>query len=724
MTNWALQQDTNNNSPDTNKLPPDKYEDINHVVNNLQYTTPQSPKYVDIITPEETIINTSNIDICTNYNDDQHGLTNIDTTKDTPTVNSMSLQDINEILQIQNTNMKTFTKNDLNKYINDFWTLPIQVNPDVSTMTSQMDGGANTNVTNNKRLLRQYRSVQSIPVTGIGDNGPACVIKGEGYMDVRTNEGDWLTIKTYYAPRCNGTIISPNAIVEQDKSFTSWTQHSHLDTKNATIFFYHKEQYHKRKSLSMGLQNNLWYIQQPLIETINRAQKHVNTTCIREEVTIHHLSTQATYELWHQRLLHPGQSVMNHMHECTDGIPHLVQPAFHTCDTCQETKGTKTKSKKTQPITPNRVGEQFHMDFGFVHGKHNNRLIRSHDGFDSYLLITDAKSRYLWMFLCKNKYPPLKTIKLFLDQHGQKSGTRIVRTDQGGELAKSKLMQDTIANAGYSLEITGSDNSSQSGTVKRPHRTLANMMRAALTNSGLSAKYWSDALIHSVFIKNRLPHAAFKYKTTPYTELTGTKPNMESLRIFGSPITTRKPGRRPVKLDNHCYNGIFLRFAKTLKNIVYLDKTTNKIKTTTYATFDEAHYSAASKPRGAQRLLHIGTPASDILKEQTTQTPAIKIMDTSQHKDDEYLYIKLSDKDAIVPRIATKESAGYDLHTIEEGTIPPFGTTGFNTGIAIRPPKNSYGRIASRSGLVVKHNIETKAGVMLLNCAFVIINLN
>ena len=125
MTNWALQQDTNNNSPDTNKLPPDKYEDINHVVNNLQYTTPQSPKYVEIITPEETIINTSNIDICTNYNDDQHGLTNIDTTKDTPTVNSMSLQDINEILQIQNTNMKTSTKNDLNKYINDFWTLPI-----------------------------------------------------------------------------------------------------------------------------------------------------------------------------------------------------------------------------------------------------------------------------------------------------------------------------------------------------------------------------------------------------------------------------------------------------------------------------------------------------------------------------------------------------------------------------------------------------------------------
>ena len=624
----------------------------------------------------------------------------------------MTLQDINALLQLNTTKMRTFSKDDLTKYIDDYWSLSIQINPDVNVTTSQMDGGANTNVTNNKRILRQYRSVQSIPVTGVGDNGPACMIKGEGYMDIKTNEGDWLTIKTYYAPRCNGTIISPNAIVEQDKSFTSWTQHSHLDTKNATILFYHKDQYHKRKSLTMGLQNNLWFIQQPLIPTIKRAQNQINVSQIIEEVKIHHLSTQATYELWHQRLLHPGQMVMNHMQECTDGIPSLNKPAFHTCDTCQETKGTKIKNKHTTNISPTSVGEQFHMDIGFVHGKQNNRIIRSHDGFDSYILITDAKTRYLWMFLCKNKNPPLKTVQLFLDQHGLKSGTRIVRTDQGGELAKSKLMQDTIAAAGYSLEITGSDNSSQNGTVKRPHRTLANMMRAALTNSGLSAKYWSDALVHSVFIKNRLPHAAFKYKSTPYTELTGTKPNMDSIRIFGSPITTRKPGRRPVKLDNHCYNGIFLRFAKTLRNIVYLDTLTKKIKTTTYATFDEAHYSSQTKPRGAQRLLQTGIPPSDTVEQPKHDTPAIKLMHTTQQQEDDYLYVKLSDKDAIIPRMATTKSAGYDLHTIEDGTIPPLGTAGFSTGIAIRPPKNTYGRIASRSGLVLKHNIETKAGVI------------
>ena len=68
-------------------------------------------------------------------------------------------------------------------------------------------------------------------------------------------------------------------------------------------------------------------------------------------------------------------------------------------------------------------------------------------------------------------------------------------------------------------------------------------------------------------------------------------------------------------------------------------------------------------------------------------------MNTLQHQEDEYLYVKLSDKDAIIPRTATTKSAGYDLHTIEDGTIPPYGTVGFNTGIAIRPPKNTYGQL-------------------------------
>ena len=47
-----------------------------------------------------------------------------------------------------------------------------------------------------------------------------------------------------------------------------------------------------------------------------------------------------------------------------------------------------------------------------------------------------------------------------------------------------------------------------------------------------------------------------------------------------------------------------------MKNIVYLDTQIRKIKTTTFAKFDEAHFSHQDKRTGAKILLELG------LKEQ------------------------------------------------------------------------------------------------------------
>ena len=89
------------------------------------------------------------------------------------------------------------------------------------------------------------------------------------------------------------------------------------------------------------------------------------------------------------------------------------------------------------------------------------------------------------VFLSKNKAPPLRTITQFLRTYGNTDGVCTIRMDQGGELARSASFRDTIAKAEYTIEVTGADNSSQNGTVERPHRTLANMVHAGLENTGL-----------------------------------------------------------------------------------------------------------------------------------------------------------------------------------------------------------------------------------------------
>jgi dUTP pyrophosphatase len=57
-------------------------------------------------------------------------------------------------------------------------------------------------------------------------------------------------------------------------------------------------------------------------------------------------------------------------------------------------------------------------------------------------------------------------------------------------------------------------------------------------------------------------------------------------------------------------------------------------------------------------------------------------------------------------------SVGYDLHTTEETTIPPSERTLVRTSIAIKTPPGTYGRIAPRSGLAVKHSVDMVTGVI------------
>ena len=58
------------------------------------------------------------------------------------------------------------------------------------------------------------------------------------------------------------------------------------------------------------------------------------------------------------------------------------------------------------------VGNRFLMDFGFVRGPDTEKdkkgnITASFDGYTSYLLVTDEVSRYSWVFLTKDKTPPL-----------------------------------------------------------------------------------------------------------------------------------------------------------------------------------------------------------------------------------------------------------------------------------------------------------------------------
>ena len=100
----------------------------------------------------------------------------------------------------------------------------------------------------------------------------------------------------------------------------------------------------------------------------------------------------------------------------------------------------------------------------------------------------DEASWYIWVFLTKSEDPPIDIIETFLGRFGHADGG-IIRTNQGGELARSSDLSDTILrNHQYVIEYTGADSPSQNGAVEIYNAKLARA-RTLLFSSGLPAKY-------------------------------------------------------------------------------------------------------------------------------------------------------------------------------------------------------------------------------------------
>ena len=74
--------------------------------------------------------------------------------------------------------------------------------------------------------------------------------------------------------------------------------------------------------------------------------------------------------------------------------------------------------------------------------------------------------------------------------------------------------------------------------------------------------------------------------------------------------------------------------------------------------------------------------------------------------------VKLLSEFAVFPRRATSGSAGYDLSSACNMVVPSRGRSLIMTDVTFEIPWNYYGRIASRSGIAVKHGIDVGAGVI------------
>jgi len=99
---------------------------------------------------------------------------------------------------------------------------------------------------------------------------------------------------------------------------------------------------------------------------------------------------------------------------------------------------------------------------------------------------------------------------------------------------------------------------------------------------------------------------------------------------------------------------------------------------------------------------------------------------TLSDQTEEPVQFKKLDPRAIIPTRATPDSAGFDLYALEDTEVKTGGGVTFMmpadyegcgsvivpTGVAVKLPPGTYGRIAMRSGLAVRGHLAVSAGVI------------
>ncbi len=199
--------------------------------------------------------------------------------------------------------------------------------------------------------------------------------------------------------------------------------------------------------------------------------------------------------------------------------------------------------------------------------------------------------------------------------HGHPDGG-CIWTDQGGELASSEAFRDLLLwEFWYTLEPTGADSPSQNGAVEIYNNKFGIRTCSLLYGAGLPVKYWSAALVHSVYLLNRLVHSATL--CTPFKSYYNLKPDLQYLKTFGSRVCIKHMGDCQAKFNRHDFCGIFLGYTATDQNIIYLDLDSGLVKGSHHATFDEAWYLQPSRSPAAQLLYDLGLEAETVAVSET-----------------------------------------------------------------------------------------------------------
>ncbi|GJW63934.1 putative ribonuclease H-like domain-containing protein [Tanacetum coccineum] len=426
-------------------------------------------------------------------------------------------------------------------------------NPHKNKDLGIVDSGCSRSMTGNKEKLDDFVKIIGGTVTFGGGDGK---ITGKG--TIRTSKLNFENV--YY--------------VEELQNFNLFSVSQICDTKNKVLFT-------DKECLVLSKEFQLPENSQVVLRIPRRHNLYCfNLTEIQPERDVTCLLAKASLDestKWHRRMAHVNFKNMNKLAKngLVHGLPSKLFTNEHNCVACNKGKQHKASYKAITAVsTISEPLQLLHMDlFGPT-------SIRSIDHKYYSLVVTDAFSRFSWVFFLGTKdetYYILKDFIAFIENQLNKK-VKAIRCDNGTKFKNSKLIE-LCGSKGIKRDYSNARTPQQNGVAERKNRTLIEAARTMLADSKLPTMFWTEAVSTACYVLNRVlvtsPH-----NKTPYELLSGKVPNISHLKPFGCHVTILNTSDHLGKFEGKADEGFIVGYAAHSKPYRVYNLSNKKIEET------------------------------------------------------------------------------------------------------------------------------------------------
>ena len=259
--------------------------------------------------------------------------------------------------------------------------------------------------------------------------------------------------------------------------------------------------------------------------------------------------------LWHKRLGHISKSALHATHSTVAGLPELGELNKIYDIPCGECLDGRFPAASHSDLNDKPSGpcDLLYADLMGLFSK----------GFDGSLYtlsVIDAFSGYAIVTPIKSKDVVLSALKQSIDRFQQLSHKSVteLRTDYGTEFHNESVISYLSDNK-IKLSHSAPYIHQQVGLVERFHRSVMEICRSLLSESKRATMFWPAAITHAAYLYNRRCSVSRKQGLTKYELLTGEKPDLSKLRIWGCGVYV-KVENQINKLEPRADRGVFLGF--------------------------------------------------------------------------------------------------------------------------------------------------------------------